>query len=708
MRALAEFTYLRAGPILIGAAVALLIATPFAIGVFDGVEPFDISDPDSEVQRAYQAFEEATGRNPEAEVVLLVEPPAGGQDAGVRSAADAAAERLAGVKGIAAVRTPSAAGMELVSDDGMAALVLGFLETDNGRVETGGRIAAEFDGDPAVTAGGTAVAAYEIGEQSEDDTRMIELFAAPVLLLLCLWIFRSVVAALLPVLLAGSSIILTFALLNALSRVIDIDLFSLQVVTGLGVGLAIDYSLFVLARYRSELRSGSGTEAAQRITLATSGRTVTFSALTVAAALAALILFPNQFLSSTGIAGAIVALMSGVAALLVLPAALAVLGPRVDPGFESAESPTSAPPDPLTGGRSYWTSLARQVMAKPIPVATLGLLVMLVIASPAPGGRLTTPDARVLPEEESAKRVFNAVETRFSQLPPTSISVIAPPGSSEEEIEAASATIEDSVPVSAVGPGRDLPNGGVALLVTATFDPLGEAGQDLIETVRAAPWPAGTLAGGRAAELTDQRASITDTAPLVVAVVVASNLLLVMLLVRSLVLPVLAILFNALTVLAAYGIMVALFENDAPAELLGTVAQDGVDISVPLLAFAVVFGLSTDYGIFLFSRIAEARATGMDDEEAVIEGIARTGRLITAASVIFSVAVGAFAFSDLVIVKEFAVAVAAAVLLDATIVRGLLVPATLKLLGRRAWWWPRSRTAAGRLAIGGGERSKRG
>lgn len=333
---------------------------------------------------------------------------------------------------------------------------------------------------------------------------------------------------------------------------------------------------------------------------------------------------------------------------------------------------------------------------------------MLIIASPAPGGRLTTPDARALPEVESARQVLDAVETRFSQLPPTSITVIAPPGSSQEKIESASAAIEDTAPLASVGADHELPDGSVALLVTAPVNPLGEAGQDLIETVRAAPWPAGTLAGGRAAELTDQQASVTDTAPLVIAIVVASNMLLVMLLVRSLVLPVVAILLNALTVLAAYGIMVALFENDTPAELLGTMAQEGIDISVPLLAFAVVFGLSTDYGIFLFSRIAEARAAGLNDDEAVIEGTARTGRLITAASLIFSVAVGAFAFSDLVIVKEFAVAVAAAVLLDATVVRGLLVPAMLKLLGRRAWWWPRSRATADRLAIGGSERSTRG
>ena len=686
-----DFTYRHARAIVIVTGLLLLASAPLAAAIFDRVEPFDISDPDSEVERAYDAYEEATGITPEPGVLLLVEPEGGADDiAGQRRLLDVAGE-LAEIEGIGAVSTPLDRPEQL-SDDGQEALVAGFLEEGAGRVETGERVEDEFSGDPDVLAGGVAVAAHQIGVQTEEDTRRIELFAAPVLLLLLLLVFRSPVAAALPLALAAFSITLTLALLSVLSEIVDIDLFSLQVVTGLGVGLAIDYSLFVLARYRLEIRRNRGYEEAQARTIASAGRTVAYGALTVAAALAALIIFPQQFLSSTGISGALVALLSGATALIILPAMLALLRSRVDPGYAAAQPAGTPAPDPLGGGSRFWTGLAERVMARPVPIATVALLVMLAVAAPAIGGQLTTPDARVLPDERSARQVFDAVNERFEDLPAERIVVVVPPDADRVEI----APARDSIPTGSnpsFGPIRALADGSTYLEVRSDLDPLAERGQRLLERVRAAPWPEGTLIGGRAAELADQRSSVADHAAPVVAVVVLTNLLLVLLMVRSLVLPLVSIALNALTVAASYGVMVALFENETTAELLGTFAQDGIDVSVPILAFAVVFGLSTDYGIFLFSRIAEARRDGLGERAAITVGLARTGRLITSAAVIFAVAVGANVFSDLVIVKEFAVAVAVAVLLDATIVRGLLVPAVLRLLGSRAWW-PGGRGAA--------------
>lgn len=683
MRSLAELTYLRAGVIVAAAVVALLVAAPLAAGVFEQTKPFDISDPDSEVQRAYAAYEEATGAQSEPEVLLLVEP---GPDSSITASTAEAAERLGAVEGIAGVVGPDERRELLAADDGVA-LVVGFLEAGESRADAGERVADAFTGDPEVKAGGTSVAAFQISEQSEDDTRRIELYAAPVLLLLLLAVFRSLVAAALPLLLSGISILITFAALNGIARVVDVDLFALQVVTGLGVGLAIDYSLFILARYRNELRAGGDYAAAQTRTMQTAGRTVAFSALTVAAALAALILFPNQFLRSTGIAGALVALLSGGAALVVLPALLALLGPRVDPGFASAPS-TGPARDPLSDGSTFWRTAARRVLARPLPVATLALALLLAMGSPAADGAVTTPDARVLPEGETSKQVGDAASTGFPALSLTRLSVFIPAAAEPSAVRDAREALAAEPGVADVSSRQELGDGSGEVVVRAGLDPLSDPAQDLVETTRAQAWPAGTLVGGRAAELADQRASIESGAIPVVAVVVLTNLLLVLLTVRSLVLPLVAISLNALTVLASYGLMVALFENSTTAELLGTSAQDGIDISVPILAFAVVFGLSTDYGIFLFTRIAEARRNGMSDEDAIAEGISRTGQLITSAAVIFSVAVGAFAFSDLVIVKEFAVAVSIAVLLDATLVRGLLVPSLLGMLGARAWRWP--------------------
>jgi RND superfamily putative drug exporter len=309
---------------------------------------------------------------------------------------------------------------------------------------------------------------------------------------------------------------------------------------------------------------------------------------------------------------------------------------------------------------------------------------MLAIASPALGGSLTSPDAKALPEGAGARVVADVSASEFEGGNPTRLGIVIPPGKAAAAKQATGELSRTEGVV--VGRSYELKDGSTYEHLTAAVEPFSDAGQDLLADVRALPWPPGTLVAGRAAELTDQRDSISSRAPLVVAIVVVTNLLLVLLMVRSLLLPLVSIALNALTVLAAYGLMVAAFQNETLAGLLGAAAQDGIDVSVPALAFAVVFGLSTDYGIFLFSRIAEARRDGLGEEQAITAGLSRTGRLITSAAVIFAVAVGANAFSDLVIVKEFAVAVAVAVILDATIVRGLLVPAILKLLGPRAWW----------------------
>lgn len=659
------------------AAVALLAAAlPLAAGVFDRVEPFDISDPGSEVERAYAAYEAAEGVRPDPEVVLLAEA----------GDVEAAATTLEGIDGIAFVRGPGE-DPTLTSKDGSAALVLGFTEAGTNRVEVGEAVGESFAGpDDGVIAGGTAVAAYEIGEQTEDDTRRIELFAAPVLLLVLLAVFRSPVAATLPLVLSGFSILVTLAILSLLTSVVAIDIFSLQVVTGLGVGLAIDYSLFVLARYRIEMRRDDGYERAHARTIATAGHAVLFGALTVAAALAALIAFPQQFLSSTGIAGALVATFSGIAALLVLPALLALLGPRVDLGWERAVDRSAPEPDPLSGGSAFWTRISERMMRHPVPWASLALLAMLAVAAPILGGAVTTPDARALPPSAGARIVADRAAAEFENGNPTRLGVWLPAKADRAKTQAAIEELARGEEAPDVEPPRKLADGSWYVDVVAPVDPLSEAGQDLVDAARAAPFPTGALVGGRAAELTDQRASIASHAPLVIGIVVITNLLLVLAMVRSLILPLVSIALNALTVLAAYGLMVAAFQSEAVAELLGAGAQGGIDVSVPVLAFAVVFGLSTDYGIFLFSRIAEARRSGMSEPEAITAGISRTGRLITSAAVIFAIAVGANVFSDLVIVKEFALAVAIAVILDATIVRGILVPSILRMLGARAWW----------------------
>ncbi|MFN8150540.1 MAG: MMPL family transporter [Solirubrobacterales bacterium] len=690
MSAIAKITYLRAWTVLVLVGVVVVAAAVIAFDVFDRVDPFDISDSGSEVERAYSQIEDATGQSADPAVILLIEP---GEDV------PAAEDTLSRVDGIAAVVGP-AEDPALTDGEGRS-LVVAYLEPGANRVDTGEDAETAFEDVPGILAGGTAVAAHQVGVRSEDDSRRIELLAAPLLFVLLLIVFRTFVAALLPLLVAGVTIGITFAALRLLTGITQIDLFSLQVVSGLGVGLAIDYSLFVIARFREEIRADDPADdgeptaidyrKAHMRTLQTAGRTVAFSALTVAASLAALTVFPQPFLHSTGIAGALTAIFAGLTSLLALPAVLALLGPSIN-RFAVRR-------DPLrhgVGARSgFWQRFPALVCRVPIVSIVLGAAIAIALAIQVGGVELTTPDARELPAADSARVVAEAMNESFPEVPMTQLHAVVPgdAGALEEKLEALPT-------VTAVAPPQPLDDGASLIQISSSADPLSGSGQDLVDEVRD-ELPDGSAVGGRAAELTDQRASIRDHAPEALLILLVTNLLLVALMTRSLVLPLLAVAMNLLVVAAALGAMAAIFTTGWCAGLLGTDEVMGIDISVPVLAFAVAFGLSTDYGIFLLSRIREARASAESEREAIIEGVASSGRLITASAVLLAIAVGAFAFSDLVIIKEFAVAIAVAVLLDATVIRGLLIPAFLRILGGAAWWPWGGKLGAGDVAAGG-------
>lgn len=670
MSAFANHIYVRA-PLILVAAVAFFCTAAFvAKDVFDQVQPFDINDPGSEFVGASDRVEEALGRSAEPEVIVMA--PASAE----QPSAESVESRLAAVAGIAEVAGPDRdPGLE--ADDG-AFLIVGYLVPDVTRVDAGEAVADEFGNDTGLLLGGTAVAAQQVGERSEQDTRRIELLAAPIIFLLLLFVFRTLVAALLPLAIAALSIALTFAALRVLTEVTTIDLFALQTVTGLGTGLAINYSLFVIARYREELLQGGSFRRALEVTLRTAGRTVMFSAITVAAALSALLVFPQPFLSSTGIAGALTALFAGIAALLVLPAALTVLGPSIN-SFAVRDLPRSRPE--VSGG--LWRRLPGVVCRSPIPSLVLGAAVMVALAVQVQGTDVTTPDARDLPESDSARQVSEALPA-FPRLAPTRLYAVL--NGSSDAVFAADA-VASTPGVTEVSKPEPLADGSTLVSIEASTDPLSDAGGRLVDQIRD-DLPAGAVLGGRAAEQVDQRDSIRERIPLALVVLLVTNLITLALMTGSAVLPFLAVAMNLLTVSAALGALNAVFTSERLLDLLGASAQSGIDISVPVLVFAVTFGLATDYGIFLFARIREARETAASEEDAIVEGVATTGRLISASAILMAIAVGAFVFSDLVIVQEFAVAIAVAVLLDATIVRGLIIPATLKLMGSRAWWRP--------------------
>lgn len=674
----ADLTYLRAGRLLAVAALLVLLALPATYGVFDAVDPFDISNPSSESIRAIDEFGERTGERPDAEVILVVD--------GDETEAAAAAGKLGAVEGISRTLTPER-DPRLYDRDGTQSLVLGILRAPDADLPAVGKAAEEaFADDEGVEVGGSAVALHQISVQAESDVRTIELYAAPALMLLLLVIFRSVVASALTLAVGVFSILLALAAVRGIAAIGDVDLFSLQVITGLGAGLAIDYSLFIITRYRTELAAGDGFRAAQARTVAIAGRTVATSAVTVAAAMMALAVFPEPFLRSTGIAAGIVALLAGLTAVLLLPAALALLGPRVDAGQIVSQPDPSDPASSANSRRPFWERAATLAVRRPLPIAAIGVTITVALALPALGGEIVSASASSLPAGDSARQVAATVAADFERVPATTLTVVAPDGAygNSTELAATRASLASTEGVHF----RPLlvPGVGISgISAESDVDPISDAGEQFVAELRAADWPEGTTITGTAAVQADERVSIGERAPLAVALVVLISVLMVLQLLRSRLLALLAVFMNLLTVAASYGLVVAIFTGELVPDLLGFERQPGIDASVPVLTFAVVFGLSTDYGIFLFSGIAEARANGAGHESAIAVGVGRTGRVISAAAALFALAIGAFVFSDLIIVKEFAVAISLAVVLDATLMRGLIAPAALKLIGDRVW-----------------------
>ena len=676
---LGHYAYMWRGRVVL---LAVAIAVAAAIGgssVFDAVEPFGFQDPDSESARATDALEDATGERALPDVVLVVEP---GRSAagGLETASERAAAELSTVPEVTRVVT-SDQDPQLLSEDGRAGLVLGYLDADVDDIAAVGQEVEQRLGNlPGVTSGGAAVTAHQLNETTEDDLRRIELFAAPLLFLLLLVVFRGLVAATLPLIVGALSIITTLVLLRGLTELLEIDVFVINIVTGLGLGLAIDYSLFVITRFRDRLADGAPTGAAVRKTVGSLGRMIAFSGLTVAAALASLCVFPQRFLYSIGVGGAIVALTSALVCLTVLPALLAMLGPRVN-----ALAPRALQRTP-SGAR--WAGWARFVLRHPVSITIVIVATMVAAGLPFLRVELTRADAAVLPSESSAHRVDSILKKRFGADPSAQITVVVKSPEEERGQPFAAALNELAATSGVEALSQPVPAGDRLTRVDAQLgvDPFSDRALDAVDVARDQHWGAPTLVDGPPAELRDQRDSLADHLPTAIAIIVLSTVLLIFAMTRSLILPVLALLMNALTVSVAFGVLVFLFQDGRLEGVLDYTSQNALDTSMPILLFAVAFGLSTDYGLFLLQRISEERSRTSNEKRAIAAGVARSGRPITAAALLFAVAMGAFAFSNLIFIKEVAVGTAVAVLVDATLVRALLFPAVLSLLGSAAWW----------------------
>ena len=671
------------------AAVLFVVAGALGGGVASKLAPYGADDPSSESVRATDRLEADGYRDPS--VIVLIQNTSPTTPAGQhrirgieeRLRADPDVSRVTGYL--------DTASQDFISGTGDASYLAVSLKAtgDKDRQDAAKRIADELQDQPGVSVGGIALAQEQVNKQVEKDLRMAEILAFPILFLLSLLFFRSAVAALLPLLIGGLAIVGTFLLLRLANEVVSVSVFAINLTTGLGLGLAIDYSLFVVSRYREEIaKVGPGSEAMKR-TLNTAGRTVLFSSITVAVALASLTVFPQRFLYSMGIGGALVALLASLISLTVLPAVLALLGDRVNawaPSFLQRR----AERDATQTESGFWYRLSRFVMRRPVPIATVTALLLLVLGIPFYSLKFTSVDAQVLPESASARQVDNVMRAQFPSFHDTPHILLV-----ENATPAALNTIERDVAsvkgIAEVQPPQQFANGDAVITAYSTASYISDTSRNAVKAIRDLPVPSGSqlLVAGAPAHFVDLQQSLETHAPIALAIVIVATLIVLFLMTGSVVLPVKQLLMNVLSLSAVFGILVFIFQDGRLEGLLDYRSQGALEQTMPILLFAVVFGLSTDYGVFLLSRIKEARDNGASDSECVAIGLERTGRIVTAAALLFAIAIGAFATSQIIFIKENGVGTALAVLIDASLIRALLVPSLMELLGRWNWWAPR-------------------
>ena len=668
-------------------AVAGIFGGP-VVGLLDAEDDFD--DPAAEAIRAHDTLLEASGAEPNADLVALVRLGAPADSPAARAKLERVERILRSERGVAIVEAPrgDAATRAMVSADGRSAFLSARFAAGVPRADLALTLQERLEREPGVVVGGAVVAQEQVGEQVSEDLARAEALAFPVLFLLSLFVFRSVVAALLPLAVGMTSILVTFALMRLVNEIEPMSVFAINLITGLGLGLSIDYSLFMVSRFREELERGSTTAEALRATLRSAGKTVVFSALTVAAALAALIAFRQRFLFSMGIGGALVALVAAFVSLTLLPALLAALGPRVN-ALSPRRWREALHRDAAQLRAGFWYRLSQAVMRRPAAVAGATALVLILAGLPFLRIEFTGVDATVLPEQRSARVVSDALARDFPQTERTSLYVaVRADRDDAQEVLAYAQRLRDVPGAAAVAPEPEPRGGWWRIDVAGGAGPLEEASRRLVREVRAVDAPSQVLVGGFTANFVDQQASLAAHLPIALVLLCSTTLVLLFLMTGSLILPIKTLVMNLLTVSAAFGILVLVFQDGRFEGLLGYTSQGALESSQPILLFAVAFGLSTDYGVFLLTRIKEARDAGAADDEAVAIGLERTGRIITFAALLFCIAIGAFATSEVIFIKQVGLGTALAVLIDATLVRALLVPSLMALLGRWNWWAP--------------------
>lgn len=693
-------------------ALAILFVVAAALvggGVAKHLSNGGFDDPASAAARGGQLLHDrfATG---DANLVLLARAPGSVDAAAARRDGTALTQRLTAQPGLTRVTsywtTPVPA---LRSTDGREALVLAHVNGDDDTaMKTVERLRPAFtgaSGSLAVRVGGQYAVFHDVNTRIRSDLARAEMIVFPITFVLLVLVFGGLVAAALPLAVGGLSVLGTFLALRVVAMLTPVSIFSLNLTTGLGLGLAIDYSLFIITRYREELHAGADVETAVGIAVRTAGRTVVFSAVTVALALAALLVFPLYFLRSFAYAGIAVVVLAALGSVVLLPAMLGALGHRID-------RLRLWRPRTRGDGQGFWHRLALAVMRRPVPVVTAVLAILFTLGAPFLSARFGLVDDRVLPKAASSHVVAQEMRTAFDARSTDALQVVLPAATTAQRpaiasyaallskvrgvdhVEAATGTYRDGHAAAVTGDlRRFLPKDrtvGSWLAVVPSVDPYSNAGKTLVHEVRAVPTSLATpLVTGAGADFVDTEHSLGAHLPIALALIAIATLVVLFLFTGSVVLPVKAVVMNLLSLSATFGAMVFVFQEGHLRSLLGGFIVTGrLDTTTPILMFCVAFGLSMDYEVFLLSRIKEQYAVTGDNTLAVATGLERTGRLISAAAILIAVVFTSFASSGITFIKLFGIGMALAVLVDATLVRGLLVPAFMRLAGRWNWWAP--------------------
>ncbi|MEM7340545.1 MAG: MMPL family transporter [Actinomycetota bacterium] len=700
--------------ILVVAAIAVGAGAVYGIGAPRALSPagYEVSGSDS--TEAARVLADTFDTGP-ANLVLLVTASEGMtvDDPDVVTAGRAAAAELAAVDDVVDVVSywdgPIPA---LRSDNGEQALVTARIVADESTVydrteEVIARLAGPR-GAVTVGVGGPAASNLDVVVESERDLIRAELIAIPLTAIVLLFVFRSVVAALLPLLVAAIAVVGTAVVLRALSEVTLVSIFALNLTTALGVGMGVDYSLFLVSRWREERRGGASSPAALHTALAVAGRSILFSGLTTAVTIAALLVFNYPLLRSLAVAGLVVVLLATVAALVALPAAIAMLGDNVDrwtlPGG------TRTP-----GADGWWARLARRVMRRPLMVGLATTALLLALGTPFLRADFGLPDDRVLPSAAPSRIVADEIRAGFDGSEFGTIAVVPTAASADPEsdvayaewlssldgvgrVETATGAYSDGNQVNvAIDADRYLAGDRAWFSVVPSVEPISPQAEAIVAAIRAdadADADAGAvLVGGEAARLVDNKAEIGAKVPLVLGWMVIAVGVLLFAAFGSVVLPIKAVLLNALSLTASFGAIVWIFQDGRLTWLLGYTPTGLTDVQTPILMLCIAFGLSMDYEVFLLSRITEEWRRSGDVQRAVAVGLQRSGRLITAAALLMAIVFLSFATGGVTFIQMVGIGLALAILVDALVVRALLVPAVMVLAGRWNWWAPRLRSA---------------